>query len=187
MAKRSDVELCSGALNLNLRLHALMLDGVFAPTPDGRLSFQSLAHLTTLNVEEVLTTIEPLVGASAGAPRLAGAGGDAPSPARIGPPTGRAAGAGALSRTGERVQLACRADRARRPARAVGTGMSLRPAAACGSRPLMLPIVVSRAVNGRQEDYRQTYPRRASTSNRPRRAMRTSTSCQPPGSTPVGV
>jgi hypothetical protein len=50
-----------GALNLNVHFHALILDGVFASAPDGRLHFHPLARLTTLDVEEVLATIDPLV------------------------------------------------------------------------------------------------------------------------------
>ena len=50
-----------GALNLNLHFHALVLDGVFAPTGGGDLGFHSLDDLTTLDVDEVLATIEPLV------------------------------------------------------------------------------------------------------------------------------
>ena len=51
-----------GALNLNVHFHALILDGVFAPDADGGLGFHPLPRLTTLDVEEVLATIEPLVG-----------------------------------------------------------------------------------------------------------------------------
>jgi len=50
-----------GALNLNLHFHALILDGVFAPAGSGALTFHALDDLTTLDVEEVLATIEPLV------------------------------------------------------------------------------------------------------------------------------
>ena len=50
-----------GALNLNLHFHALILDGVFAPGDGRALSFHPLPELTTLDVEEVLATIEPLV------------------------------------------------------------------------------------------------------------------------------
>jgi hypothetical protein len=50
-----------GALNLNLHFHALVLDGVFAPVAEGALRFRALDALTTLDVEEVLATIEPLV------------------------------------------------------------------------------------------------------------------------------
>jgi hypothetical protein len=50
-----------GALNLNLHFHALILDGVFAPVDSGALGFHALEDVTTLDVEEVLATIEPLV------------------------------------------------------------------------------------------------------------------------------
>jgi hypothetical protein len=50
-----------GALNLNLHFHALILDGVFAPVDGGALGFHPLDELTTLDVEEVLATIAPLV------------------------------------------------------------------------------------------------------------------------------
>lgn len=50
-----------GALNLNVHFHALVLDGVFVPTGDGTLGFRPLGRLTTLDVEEVLATIEPLI------------------------------------------------------------------------------------------------------------------------------
>ena len=49
-----------GALNLNLHFHALVLDGVFTPGREG-LRFHALARLTTLDVEEVLATIDPLI------------------------------------------------------------------------------------------------------------------------------
>ena len=50
-----------GALNLNVHFHALVLDGVFAPTGDGTLRFHPPRRLTTLDVAEVLATIEPLI------------------------------------------------------------------------------------------------------------------------------
>lgn len=50
-----------GALNLNVHFHALVLDGVFAPTDGGTLAFHAFRRLTTLDVEEVLATIEPLI------------------------------------------------------------------------------------------------------------------------------
>jgi hypothetical protein len=49
-----------GALNLNVHLHALVLDGVFAS--DGvRPRFHQLPALTTADVAEVLATIVPRV------------------------------------------------------------------------------------------------------------------------------
>jgi hypothetical protein len=50
-----------GALDLNLHFHALVLDGVFAPGTGGALRFHALDELTTLDVEEVLASIEALV------------------------------------------------------------------------------------------------------------------------------
>jgi hypothetical protein len=50
-----------GALNLNVHFHALVLDGVFAPADDGTPVFHRTRRLTTLDVREVLATVEPLV------------------------------------------------------------------------------------------------------------------------------
>jgi hypothetical protein len=50
-----------GALNLNVHVHALVLDGVFAPADDGTPVFHRIRRLTTLDVREVLATVEPLV------------------------------------------------------------------------------------------------------------------------------
>lgn len=50
-----------GALNLNVHIHALVLDGVFASHGAGALSFHPTRRLTTLDVAEVLATVEPLV------------------------------------------------------------------------------------------------------------------------------
>jgi len=50
-----------GGLNLNVHFHALMLDGVFAPGPDGVEAFSRTPGLTTLDVMDVLATVEPLV------------------------------------------------------------------------------------------------------------------------------
>jgi Putative transposase/Transposase zinc-binding domain len=49
-----------GALNLNVHFHALVLDGVFAGPP-GRPTFRTIRRPTSLDAEEVLATIEPLV------------------------------------------------------------------------------------------------------------------------------
>jgi hypothetical protein len=65
-----------GALNLNLHFHALILDGVFAPA-DGELRFHALDELTTLDVEEVLATIEALVARRLHRRGLTGDGDDA--------------------------------------------------------------------------------------------------------------
>jgi hypothetical protein len=48
-----------GALNLNRHVHVLALDGVFARTPGGPLTFHPTGRLTALDVEEVLATVEP--------------------------------------------------------------------------------------------------------------------------------
>jgi putative transposase len=48
-----------GALNLNVHIHALVLDGVFARDRAGALSFHNAARLTALDVAEVLATVEP--------------------------------------------------------------------------------------------------------------------------------
>ena len=50
-----------GALNLNVHVHALVLDGVFAKTAAGALTFHPVRPLTALDVEEVLATVEPRV------------------------------------------------------------------------------------------------------------------------------
>jgi hypothetical protein len=50
-----------GALNLNLHVHALVLDGVFARNPTGALNFHPVHHLTALDVAEVLATVEPRI------------------------------------------------------------------------------------------------------------------------------
>ena len=50
-----------GALNLNVHLHALVLDGVFARDPAGALRFHRTRRLTSVDVDEVLATVEPLV------------------------------------------------------------------------------------------------------------------------------
>lgn len=50
-----------GALNLNLHVHALVLDGVFARTRAGVLTFHPARGLTALDVAEVLATVEPSI------------------------------------------------------------------------------------------------------------------------------
>ena len=50
-----------GALNLNLHIHALVLDGVFARTRAGVLNFHPTRRLTALDVAEVLATVEPRI------------------------------------------------------------------------------------------------------------------------------
>ena len=48
-----------GALNLNVHIHALVLDGVFAKDRAGALVFHPTSSLTALDVAEVLATVEP--------------------------------------------------------------------------------------------------------------------------------
>ena len=50
-----------GALNLNVHIHALVLDGVFGRDGTGALRFHATPGLTTLDVAEVLATVEPLI------------------------------------------------------------------------------------------------------------------------------
>ncbi len=50
-----------GALNLNVHIHALVLDGVFAKDESGTLVFYPTPHLTALDVAEVLATVEPRI------------------------------------------------------------------------------------------------------------------------------
>jgi len=50
-----------GALNLNIHVHALVLDGVFAKDQEGALAFHAIPRLTALDVAEVLATVEPRI------------------------------------------------------------------------------------------------------------------------------
>jgi hypothetical protein len=50
-----------GALNLNVHIHALVLDGVFARNRAGVLNFHPTRRLTALDVAEVLATVEPRI------------------------------------------------------------------------------------------------------------------------------
>ena len=50
-----------GALNLNVHVHALVLDGVFAKDGAGTLVFHPAPRLTALDVAEVLATVEPRI------------------------------------------------------------------------------------------------------------------------------
>jgi hypothetical protein len=52
-----------GALNLNVHLHALVLDGVFARGTDGRLRFHRALAPTAADVADVLAAIVPAVRA----------------------------------------------------------------------------------------------------------------------------
>ena len=53
------VQRFGGALNLNVHIHALVLDGVFAREGEGRLQFHSAPDLTTADVADVLAAIAP--------------------------------------------------------------------------------------------------------------------------------
>jgi hypothetical protein len=48
-----------GALNLNIHIHALVLDGVFGRDAAGVVAFHAAPRLTTLDVAEVLAAVEP--------------------------------------------------------------------------------------------------------------------------------
>lgn len=52
------VQRFGGALNLNVHLHALVMDGVFARDAAGALVFHPVPRLTDLDVAEVLATLE---------------------------------------------------------------------------------------------------------------------------------
>ncbi|OFV89694.1 MAG: hypothetical protein A3H95_14420 [Acidobacteria bacterium RIFCSPLOWO2_02_FULL_64_15] len=53
------VQRFGGALNLNVHIHALVVDGVFARDEAGALAFHPAPRLTDLDVAEVLATVEP--------------------------------------------------------------------------------------------------------------------------------
>ena len=55
------VQRFGGALNLNVHVHALVLDGVFARNRAGVLAFHPVPRLTALDVAEVLATVEPRI------------------------------------------------------------------------------------------------------------------------------
>jgi hypothetical protein len=55
------VQRFGGALNLNVHVHALVLDGVFARERTGALAFHPVPRLTALDVAEVLATVEPRI------------------------------------------------------------------------------------------------------------------------------
>jgi Putative transposase len=57
------VQRFGGALNLNVHFHALVLDGVFARTADGRLRFHRAPAPTAADVADVLAAIVPGVRA----------------------------------------------------------------------------------------------------------------------------
>ena len=44
-----------GSLNLNLHVHALVLDGVFTRNPAGALNFHPTCRLTSLDVERAIS------------------------------------------------------------------------------------------------------------------------------------
>lgn len=53
------VQRFGGALNLNVHIHALVLDGVFARGEDGRLRFHSARELDAADVADVLAAVTP--------------------------------------------------------------------------------------------------------------------------------
>jgi hypothetical protein len=53
------VQRFGGALNLNVHIHALVLDGVFARDAAGAVGFHRARRLTALDVAEVLAAVEP--------------------------------------------------------------------------------------------------------------------------------
>ncbi|MGE0445040.1 MAG: transposase [Vicinamibacterales bacterium] len=53
------VQRFGGALNLNIHIHALVLDGVFARAADGRLAFHAAPGVTAADVADVLAAIQP--------------------------------------------------------------------------------------------------------------------------------
>lgn len=55
------VQRFGGALNLNVHVHALVLDGVFAQDRAGALTFHPAPRLTAMDVAEVLATVEPRI------------------------------------------------------------------------------------------------------------------------------
>ena len=66
-----------GALNLNVHIHALVLEGVFARDAAGGVAFHPAPRLTTLDVAEVLATVEPRIRRlldGGRAPRVSGRG-----------------------------------------------------------------------------------------------------------------
>ncbi len=61
MPRYAELAQFGGALNLNVHIHALGLDGVFARDAAGGVAFHPAARLTTLDVAEVLATVEPRI------------------------------------------------------------------------------------------------------------------------------
>ena len=55
------VQRFGGALNLNVHVHALVLDGVFTRNRASALNFHPTRRLTALDVAEVLATVEPRI------------------------------------------------------------------------------------------------------------------------------
>ena len=53
------VQRFGGALNLNVHIHALVLDGVFARGDDGRVRFHAAPELDSADVAHVLAAIAP--------------------------------------------------------------------------------------------------------------------------------
>ena len=55
------IQRIGGALNLNLHVHALVLDGVVARHRAGVLNVHPTRRLTALDIDEVLATVEPRI------------------------------------------------------------------------------------------------------------------------------
>ena len=53
------VQRFGGGLNLNVHIHALVLDGVFARGDDGRLRFHAAPELDSADVADVLAPVTP--------------------------------------------------------------------------------------------------------------------------------
>ncbi len=97
------VQRFGGALNLNVHLHALVLEGVFARAGDGRLRFHRAPAPTAADVADVLAAMAPGVRARlarAGVDEEAGAGADGVGDAAPG-----LAGLAAASAPGHRARL----------------------------------------------------------------------------------
>ena len=73
------VQRFGGALNLNVHIHALVLDGVFAKGGEDAPVFCPAPALTTLDVDEVLATVEPRIGRLLERRGLGGGGDDGAS------------------------------------------------------------------------------------------------------------
>jgi hypothetical protein len=150
----------SVALNLNIHLHALVLDGVFT-SDDGAVRFHAVPQLTREEVAQVVALIArritrllerhglsgraedgetsnpwseeaPLLAAVAAASVDGRVAMGPRAGGRVRPPVRRPTYAGALSRARRRVRSARWTRRSSRPPRSVGAGVPLRAAPAPG-------------------------------------------------------